>query len=203
MDSGDEYKIRLTASDSCHNNDSINACLELNNKIKIEKSENVDKANQIRLNEDTLFKFDCIVNEDKITLKLSEIDNLAPFIYIINLDLDGIREKHKVFRACDDLDEVKEHLDKLFQNKKILLSQDKEEEIELKIKVNYISYEDEFQITLERKMTDNKDAMLLKLYEIQKNKEKLIKDCLKYAKSGGDNINEIEKKIKEFKEKEI
>ena len=45
--------------------------------------------------------------------------------------------------------------------------------------------------------------MLLKLYEIQKNKEKLIKDCLKYAKSGGDNINEIEKKIKEFKEKEI
>ena len=203
MDSGDEYKIRLTASDSCHNNDSINACLELNNKIKIEKSENVDKAKQIRLNEDTLFKFDCIVNEDKITLKLSEIDNLAPFIYIINLDLDGIREKHKVFRACDDLDEVKEHLDKLFQNKKILLSQDKEEEIELKIKVNYISYEDEFQITLERKMTDNKDAMLLKLYEIQKNKEKLIKDCLKYAKSGGANINEIEKKIKEFKEKEI
>ena len=203
MDSGDEYKIRLTASDSCHNNDSINACLELNNKIKIEKSENVDKAKQIRLNEDTLFKFDCIVNEDKITLKLSEIDNLAPFIYIINLDLDGIREKHKVFRACDDLDEVKEHLDKLFQNKKILLSQDKEEEIELKIKVNYISYEDEFQITLERKMTDNKDAMLLKLYEIQKNKEKLIKDCLKYAKSGGGDVNEIEKKIKEFKEKEI
>ena len=173
MDSGDEYKIRLTASDSCHNNDSINACLELNNKIKIEKSENVDKAKQIRLNEDTLFKFDCIVNEDKITLKLSEIDNLAPFIYIINLDLDGIREKHKVFRACDDLDEVKEHLDKLFQNKKILLSQDKEEEIELKIKVNYISYEDEFQITLERKMTDNKDAMLLKLYEIQKKKDSI------------------------------
>ena len=173
MDSGDEYKIRLTASDSCHNNDSINACLELNNKIKIEKSENVDKAKQIRLNEDTLFKFDCIVNEDKITLKLSEIDNLAPFIYIINLDLDGIREKHKVFRACDDLDEVKEHLDKLFQNKKILLSQDKEEEIELKIKVNYISYEDEFQITLERKMTDNKDAMLLKLYEIQTKKRKV------------------------------
>ena len=191
MDSGDEYKIRLTASDSCHNNDSINACLELNNKIKIEKSENVDKAKQIRLNEDTLFKFDCIVNEDKITLKLSEIDNLAPFIYIINLDLDGIREKHKVFRACDDLDEVKEHLDKLFQNKKILLSQDKEEEIELKIKVNYISYEDEFQITLERKMTDNKDAILLKLYEIQKNKEKLIKDSIKYEKYGGYNIKEI------------
>ena len=189
-------KSRIYESD----NDSLSA-----SQIEVIKSSDIPKEKIIKLDDDTIFQFDCLIDDDEqyLSFKLSEIDAVAPYIYIKNIKLDEIKRVHKMFRACDDLTEVKNHIDYLFKNNKIKLSQKKNDEIIFEIKAFYISYEDEFQITLERKMTDNKDAMLLKLYEIQKNKEKLIKDCLKYAKSGGDNINEIEKKIKEFKEKEI
>ena len=192
-----------TSDDNIENN--INIVDQAINETQIQEinSSDVDKKKQIELDDtDTLFQFDCDVDDDNLILKLSEIDALAPFIYIKKITLDELIKVHKVFRACDNLNEVKGHIDKLFESNRIKLSQKKREEIIFNFKIFYLSYEDKFQIIAKREMTDNKDPMLLKLYDIQKKKLKILKEFEKYIKTldGKGNAKEIEKKLKEIKE---
>ena len=49
-------------------------------------------------------------------------------------------------------------------------------------------------------MTDDKDPMLIKLYDIQKQKLKILNEFENYIKSLGGTGKEIEKKLKEIKE---
>ena len=172
-------------------------------QIQVIKSSQVEKGKQIRLNEETLFQFDCIIDDNQLILKLSELDALAPFIYIKEITLDEIRKCHKAFKSCKDLNEVKEHIDKLFKNKRISLDQDKNDKtnVKIKFKIFYISLEDDFEIKVERKMTELKDQMLLKLYEIQKNQIKGLKEIENYLKKNGGYGQEIIQKINEIKEK--
>ena len=172
-------------------------------QIQVIKSSQVEKGKQIRLNEETLFQFDCIIDDNQLILKLSELDALAPFIYIKEITLDEIRKCHKAFKSCKDLNEVKEHIDKLFKDKRISLDQDKSDKtnVKIKFKIFYISLEDDFEIKVERKMTELKDQMLLKLYEIQKNEIKALKEIENYLKKNGGYGQEIIQKINEIKEK--
>ena len=143
-------------------------------EIKVKKSSEVDKSKQIRLNEETLFEFDCLVEDEYLYLKLNEIEALSPYIYIKKIDLKELqKDVHKMFKALDTLDEVKQHIEQLFKDGKIKLRQERNEEIFFDIKAYYISEEVKFSIKAEREMTNNKDNMLLKLYEIQK---QLLKD---------------------------
>ena len=152
-------------------------------EIKVTKSTDVDKNKQIRLNEETLFQFDCSEDDEYLTLKLSEIDAVAPFIYIKKITLKELQtEVHKMFKALDKLKEAKEHIEKLFIDGRIKLRQEKEEVIFFDITAYYISEEVTFSIILEREMTKYKDQMLLKLYEIQKQQLKKIKEIEKAAK---------------------
>ena len=152
-------------------------------EIKVTKSTDVDKNKKIRLNEETLFQFDCSEDDECLTLKLSEIDAVAPFIYIKKITLKELQtEVHKMFKALDKLKEAKEHIEKLFIDGRIKLRQEKEEEIFFDITAYYISEEVTFSIILEREMTKYKDQMLLKLYEIQKQQLKKIKEIEKSAK---------------------
>ena len=172
-------------------------------QIQVIKSSQVEKGKQIRLNDETLFQFDCIIDDNQLILKLSELDALAPFIYIKEITLDEIRKCHKAFKSCKDLNEVKEHIDKLFKNKRISLDQDKSDKtnVKIKFKIFYISLEDDFEIKVERKMTELKEQMLLKLYEIQKNQIKGLKEIENYLKKNGGYGQEIIQKINEIKEK--
>ena len=172
-------------------------------QIQVIKSSQVEKGKQIRLNDETLFQFDCTIDNNHLVLKISELDALAPFIYIKEITLDEIRKCHKAFKSCKDLNEVKEHIDKLFKNKRISLDQDKSDKtnVKIKFKIFYISLEDDFEIEVERKMTELKDQMLLKLYEIQKNQIKGLKEIENYLKKNGGYGQEIIQKINEIKEK--
>ena len=196
-----DLKLTLCTSDD-NNENNINFDDQTVNDTQIQeiKSSDVDKKKQIKLDDDTLFKFDCDVEDDYLILKLSEIDALAPFIYIKKITLDELIEVHKVFKSCNNLNEVKEHIDKLFEMKKIKLSQNKREEIIFNFKIFYLSFEDKFQIIAKREMTDDKDPMLLKLYDIQKQKLKILNEFENYIKSLGGTGKEIEKKLKEIKE---
>ena len=143
-------------------------------EIEVKQSSEVDKNKQIRLNEDTLFEFDCIIGDNYLTLTLNEIDALSPFYYIKKISLKELRtEVHKMFKALDTLEEVKQHIEQLFKDGKIKLRRERDEEIFFDIKAYYISQEVEFSIQAEREMTNNKDNMLLKFYQIQK---KLMKE---------------------------
>ena len=111
-------KSRIYESD----NDSLSA-----SQIEVIKSSDIPKEKIIKLDDDTIFQFDCLIDDDEqyLSFKLSEIDAVAPYIYIKNIKLDEIKRVHKMFRACDDLTEVKNHIDYLFKNNKIKLSQKK------------------------------------------------------------------------------
>ena len=164
------YKLITSDDDAILNNNVIvESRAEGYEEIEVKKSSEVDKSKQIRLNEDTLFEFDCLVEDEYLCLKLNEIDALSPYIYIKKIELKELqKDVHKMFKALDTLEDVKQHIDKLFKNGKIKLRQERNEEIFFDIKAYYISEEVEFSIKAEREMTDNKDNMLLKLYEIQK-----------------------------------
>ncbi len=166
-----------------------------NKPIKISE---VPKESQIKLNDQTLFQFSCTIKNDKICLKLCEIGAFAPFIYVKKITLDGFKEYHRMFRSCNDLETVKKHIDKLFNDKKVKLTQEKEDFINFVITANNISEKVTIEIPGERMITSEKDEALMKLYKIQKDQIKLLKEISNYIKPKEKNGSEIINKIKDI-----
>jgi len=166
--------------------------------IRIVKSTEVDKDKIIKL-DDKIFQYDCIVDEDELILTLSELDVLSPFIYQVNITMEELRNKNKIFEACEDLDEVKGHIKKLLEKNMITLSQNKNEEdkITFNIKAKRLSEVEDIKITAERKMTEYKTPMLLELYKIEKQHDKYLKDIDAILDEEG-NSNELSKKLKDL-----
>ena len=191
--------IKLTES-VINENKEENESLSTSKIIMEKSSDYKDQIIELK-NKDTVFKFESNVEGEYLSIKLSEVDAVAPYFYIVYLTLDKMKEIHKMFRSCDDLEEVKIHIDKLFEEHKIKLEQQKPEEIILNFKAFFISKEDDFQIFAERKIVDNKNSMLLKLYEIQKNKIKMLKEIEEFIKDNDFSKNQILEKIKAIKEK--
>ena len=148
------------------------------NLINIIKSSEVEEDKKIKLNDNTIYQFDCIVKDNCLSLILSEINILAPFVYQRDITLKELIDINKIFRACDDLNEVKIHIENLFKKKMIELSQDENEKdkIIFKIKANNISNVEKFEIIANRVMTEYKVPYLMKLYKIEKEQEKYIKE---------------------------
>ena len=155
-------------------------------------SDDLEEKKLIQLDDDTTFEFKCKVEENNLKLILSEVSALAPFIYETKLTMDAIIKVNDIFKACDNLGKIKEHIDNLFKAKRIKLSSNKNKEIiYCEFRAFNISGEEQFKIPTERKITNEKDQMLLKLYSIQKEKLKILKDIEKYLK-GNKNINKME-----------
>ena len=182
---------------SVENNNQVNE-----EEIKLIKSSTVKKEDQIELKgKDTLFQFSCKAIDDKLCLKLTEIDAVSPFYYLREIDRDGLEQKHRLFKSLESLEKAAYHINRLFKQGRIQLAQEKEDEIIFKIKADYISEEVSFDIEAERKMTDKPDAMMLKLYKIQKQKDKMIKEIENLVLNGNYDSKTLAKKIKEIKAK--
>ena len=184
------------------NNSDESRNLELCQK-NITESGQLAKQKLIQLDKDTIFYFECKVDGNYLKLILSEVSALAPFIYEKILSLEDIYKVSEIFKSCPNLENVKEHIDRLFENKKIKLSSSKNNKIiYLEFSAFDISNEVKFEITTLRKMTDDKEDMLLKLYSIQKHNLKIFKDIETYLKSNKNiNKNELDKIMKLLKEK--
>ena len=195
--SGDLFKLTTSSHVNSINHDEQNNSNISEIEIKIKNSENIDKKKLIKFGENTTFEFNCDVKGDHLTITLSEVDVLAPFVYTTDLTINDMIEAHRMFMSCDTLEIVKEHIVRLFEDRRVNLEQREDEEITLIFQGLYISYVDEFKITLERKMTENKDKMLMKLYSSLKEKNKILDDIKDYLEKGDDiEIDEIIKKIK-------
>ena len=168
--------------------------------VKHTKISDVPKENQIRLDDQTLFQFSTYIENDKLVLKLDEIGAFSPFIFLKKLTLEDFIKIHKMFKSCDDLEEVKKHIGNLFADGRIKLDQkkDAEDTIILKIKARHISGEVEIEIKGQRRMTTQKDESLMKLYKIQKDEIKIMKEIEKFIKDHEEDDNEIINKIKEL-----
>ena len=90
---------------------SLNSSDSFQIPINVVKSKDVSKNKQIELKGKALYKFNCIVEDDQLSLILSEIDVLAPFVYQKDITLDELKGINKIFKACDDLNEVKHHIE--------------------------------------------------------------------------------------------
>ena len=163
-----------------------------------ENISDVPENQRIKLNDDTIYRFSCTVNDDLLQLKLSEIGAFAPYIYQKIINLDGLKEIHRMFNSCNNIIDAQQHINKLFEDKKIILTKEKDDFIILNITAYNISEIQIIRIETERKMTSDKDESLLKLYEIEKKEIKLMKKLKNYANKLGENGNLILNKIKEI-----
>ena len=170
-------------------------------EVKEEKISNVPVEERIKLDNDTIFRFSCSVEDENLKLKLSEIGSFAPYIYEKLISLDEMKQQYKMFRSCENLKEVKRHIDNLFRDKKIELTKDKEDTITFNLTVYSISEVKKIQIEANRIMTTKKDDALIRLYHIEKDQIKLLKEIDKYCKNLGPNGNNIVEKINAIRQK--
>ena len=176
--------------------------LEKGVEVKQEKINDVPEKERIQLDKDTIFRFSCSIVNETLRLKLSEIGSFAPYIYECLLNINEITERFKMFKSCSNLEEVKNHIDRLFNDKKIKLVKEKEDSIKFKLTVYNISEITEIEIEAKRIMTTKKDDALMKLYRIEKDEIKLLKEIDKYVKSLGQDGTNILSKINEIKKKD-
>ena len=169
--------------------------------VKQEKIKDVPENERIKLNDDTIFRFESSVADDSLSLKLFEIGAFAPYIYEVILSLDELINIHKMFKSCDNIEEAKVHIDKLFELKQINLTQEEKDHITFNINAHDISIEQEFKIDAIRKITTEKDESLMKLYEIEKKQLKLWKEVEAFAEKFGPNKNSLLNKIRSLKPK--
>ena len=181
-------------------NDAVSAFAE-DVEVKEEKISNVPVEERIKLDNDTIFRFSCSVEDENLKLKLSEIGSFAPYIYEKLITLDEMKQQYKMFRSCENLKEVKRHIDNLFRDKKIELTKDKEDTITFNLTVYSISEVKKIQIEANRIMTTKKDDALLRLYHIEKDQIKLLKEIDKFCKNLGPNGNNIVEKINAIRQK--
>ena len=181
-------------------NDAVSAFAE-DVEVKEEKISNVPVEVRIKLDNDTIFRFSCSVEDENLKLKLSEIGSFAPYIYEKLITLDEMKQQYKMFRSCENLKEVKRHIDNLFRDKKIELTKDKEDTITFNLTVYSISEVKKIQIEANRIMTTKKDDALLRLYHIEKDQIKLLKEIDKFCKNLGPNGNNIVEKINAIRQK--
>ena len=196
---------------SISNNEDDNLILSCNEEVKSfvqedvkviqEKIKDVPENERIKLNDDTIFRFSCTENNGYLKLKLTEIGAFAPYIYECILTLSEIKKKYRMFRSCSDLEAVKTHILRLFNNKKIKLIQEKEDSIKFILTVYNISEELDIEIEANRIMTTEKDDALLKLYEIQKKELKLLKEIENYMRKLGQKGNNFIEELNKIKKK--
>ena len=189
---------RLNTSDESQKNPSEDLSISAS-KLVVVTSDAVEKDKQIKLDED-IFEFECYVDNDYLILKLSEIDALAPFTYQAEITIDDLIQKHKVFKSVV-LEDAMKHIKALFKKNKIKLTREGDEKIIFNITIMYFASEETFEIEAGRIMTNYKDSFLLKLYDIQKKNLSLLKEIETAVQKGNINGKELERKIKELKEK--
>ena len=189
---------RLNTSDESQKNPSEDLSISAS-KLVVVTSDAVEKDKQIKLDED-IFEFECYVDNDYLILKLSEIDALAPFTYQAEITIDDLIQKHKVFKSVV-LEDAMKHIKALFKKDKIKLTREGDEKIIFNITIMYFASEETFEIEAGRIMTNYKDSFLLKLYDIQKKNLSLLKEIETAVQKGNINGKELERKIKELKEK--
>ena len=161
----------------------------------------VPQDEQIKLDENTIFRFSSEVRNNCLFLKLTEIGAFSPHFYEQILTLDKIIEIHRMFRACDNLQIVKEELDKLFKKKNFKLIKKNDKTVTLVITGYLLSSTETFEIECDMKITTFKNESLMILYDIEKKQIKLWKELEKCAKSFGANGKTFLSKMKEIEQK--
>ena len=115
------------------------------------------------------YNFEMVKKGDHIHFMIKENNLYTPFTFECDYTMEDFIKQHKAFKACDDLEEILNHLYRLYDNGKVeLKSAETSNEKFLIFKIWNISEEMETQpFRLVFKITEKKDDDLAMLYEIQ------------------------------------
>ena len=124
------------------------------------------------------YKLEFYVVDDTIHFKIIENKVYSPFTFEAKFTMEDFINSQPAFKACDGLEEIIMHLNNLYKDNKIKLSNcGSPKERILNFEIYDISKEvktDDFYLKLI--MTENKDEALDDLYNIQKKQLELLKD---------------------------
>ena len=130
-------------------NENVKDLNEPNKNLK--KSSEVPKEKIIRLYHDTLFEFDCNVEDGHLNITLTELDSATPSIYTKSITLEELYEIHISFKSCVDLEAAEEHINYIFKKQGIKIYQNESGEITLDLKIYNISQENIIRMVLKKK----------------------------------------------------
>ena len=159
--------------------------LEIAKLLRMEKQpDNKLKLNQE--NQDTSFDifYDIFYkdNERYFYIIMQENTANAPFYYIRSYTIKDLHDINKIFKVFEEnnFDEIKGYMKTLFEKKKIVLTFElnREDIINMELNVVLFANPDKINLKLYREMIpqEEKDQKLLELYNLQKNKNKLLKE---------------------------
>jgi hypothetical protein len=160
---------------------------------------------KLAIDEDTSFDIYYDVyndgNTDYLYIKMTENTAVAPFYYNRSFTIEELQELDDIFRTCD-LNEIKDHIKSLFKEKRIKLIYDNNKEIikmELSVVLFVTKYKIYFKLYKQMIPEEIKDEQMLNLYEIEKNKIKMIKDLASIFNSfSNQDEKAIGEKLKEL-----
>ena len=159
---------------------------EVDENLKMIKIDDVEESLRKRLNNETIFKFQCDNVDNKLRLGLKEINKFSPYYYERFYTKEELEEIDDTFRALRSIDAVKKQLLRCF-NKRAKLTEIKDSP-NLNIHFEIPNFDEIIQIDLEvdRKTIEDKDAGIMTLFGIQKKNiaiiNKIKEKCLKEKK---------------------
>ena len=179
---------------------------DLDNKMATEvPKKETAFVERLAIDEDTSFDIYYDIyndgNTDYLYIKMTENTAVAPFYYNRSFTIEELQELDDIFRTCD-LNEIKDHIKSLFKEKRIKLIYDNNKEIikmELSVVLFVTKYKIYFKLYKQMIPEEIKDEQMLNLYEIEKNKIKMIKDLASIFNSFSNQEEKaIGEKLKEL-----
>ena len=187
------------------NGESLERELDKEMANEVPKKETV-YVERLSIDEDTSFNIYYDIyndgNTDYLYIKMTENTAVAPFYYNRSFTIEELQELDDIFRTCD-LNEIKDHIKSLFEEKKIKLIYDNENKTIIKMELSVVlfvtKYKIYFKLYKEMIPEEIKDKELLNLYEIEKNKIKMIKELASIFNSfSNQEEKDIGEKLKEL-----
>ena len=181
--------------------------LEIAKMLRMEKKPD-NKLKLSQKNQDTSFDiFYDIFNKDNESffyIIMQENTANAPFYYIRSFTIKDLHDINKIFKVFEEnnFDEIKGYMQTLFEKNKIILTFElnREDIINMELNVVLFANPDKINLKLYREMIpqEEKDQKLLELYNLEKNKNKLLKEIKSIieANVGNQKNKEIINNIK-------
>ena len=165
-------------------------------KPKIIKLSEVKPELQKKLGDDKIFRFECDIIEDNIRIGLREINSYSPYYYEVFHTYEELKQKNPIFNAMNGLEAVKKNLFRVFKKEVTTLkSLEDDQKIQIIFPMALVEDIENVEFILERKTIENKNAGLKYLYEIQKNKIKLMTKIMNICKDENYQNEKITKDI--------
>ena len=159
---------------------------EVDENLKMIKIDDVEESLRKRLNNETIFKFQCDNVDNKLRLGLKEINKFSPYYYERFYTKEELDEIDDTFRALRNIDAVKKQLLRCFQKRATLNEVKGSPNLNIHFKIPNFDEVIEIDLEVERKTIEDKDAGIMTLFGIQKKNiaiiNKIKEKCLKEKK---------------------